>query len=214
MKVISRTIILIALLTALAFCDPSISMSHQISSSSGSAIIQEAGFLDSTNTILAIGISILTILAAMGAAIKNLFSESEVEKRVSATESEIISLKSQIDRNHTEMKDLITMIRNELSTKSSCGSVDFLFNGHHDLEKTVNVGINKLNDTVSELAVVETKLNEIKNHFDENNTERKQEIKEINDTIKILRENIREDINDVKSVIMKMMMNLRSTSND
>lgn len=154
-------------------------------------------------------VSGITIIAALGAVGKKMFGESDSDKRLKTAESEITALKATIDTNHKEMKDLITTIRAELSEKTNNQNFDHLIKEHKSLEETVNEGIKKLNVSVNELDIVETKLNEIRNHFDDTNSERKAEIKEINETIKLLRENIREDINDVKSVIMKMLMNLR-----
>lgn len=207
MNTIRRIILLVLLLTILTVCEPS-SSSFVISSPSAIIESNESPVSNYVDLLAAI-VSGITILAALAALGKKVFGESDSDKRLKTAETEISALKTLIDTNHREMKDLVTSIRSELSEKSSNQNFTQICKEHQTLEDTVNEGIDKLNDTVNELDIVETKLNEIKNHFDETNAERKAEIKEINETIKSLRENIREDINDVKSVIMKMLMNLR-----
>lgn len=208
MKTFRKIILLVLLLTILSACEPS---SQSELSSTSVAVVQNADSSIPTGygDLLAAIVSGITIIAALGAVGKKMFGESDSDKRLKTAESEITALKATINTNHREMKDLITTIRTELSEKTNNQNFDHLIKEHKSLEETVNEGIKKLNVSVSELDVVETKLNEIRNHFDDNNSERKAEIKEINETIKLLRENIREDINDVKSVIMKMLMNLR-----
>lgn len=206
MNTFQRIILLVLLITMLAMCEPS---SSSIASDTSLAIIENATEVGDYSDLLTGIVSGITILAALGAVGKKVFGESDSDKRLKTAETEIAALKTIIDTNHKEMKDLISSIRSELSEKTNNQNFNQLYKEHQSLEETVNEGIEKLNDTVNELDIVETKLNEIKNHFDETNSERKAEIKEINETIKSLRENIREDINDVKSVIMKMLMNLR-----
>lgn len=169
---------------------------------------------ENTGTILAVGISALTLLAMLGSFVKKVISSNDMEPRLSKTESDISDLRTTIDKNYLDIKDLMHALRIDLANKVNVTNYNDLVQEHQALEETVNAEIEKLNETVNQLTVVETKLNEVKNHFDDSNKERRQEIKEINDTIKGLRENIREDINDVKAVIMKLMMNLKVKDSD
>ena len=195
MTTIHRTLQLILLLALFAICEPS----------AGSTALA-VNYVD----VLAAIVSIITIIAAIGVVGKKIFGESESDKRLKIAEVEISSLKILIDTNHREMKDLVTSIRTELSDKSTNHNYTQLVKEHESLEHTVNEGIDKLNDAINELDIVEVKLNEIRNQFDDSNLDRKTEIKEINDTIKTLREAIRDDISEVRSIIMKMMLNLRA----
>jgi uncharacterized coiled-coil DUF342 family protein len=161
----------------------------------------------SITSILAGTISILTLMGFVGAAIKKLIAAAALESRVDLIATDVNALKSDRDTQTDKVSNLIDAIRSEMANKVSINSYD-------ELKNRVDAEMNKLTNTVNELSQIELKLNEMKSHFDESNTERKEEIKELNDTIKDLRDNIREDINDVKSVIMKLMMNLKIKDTD
>lgn len=196
-------IIFVSVITLTAFVVASDSSVVNVASQTPSS------WWESTGKLFGVTISALTILAMLGSFLKKVISSNDMEPRLSKTESDIADLRNSIDKNYTDIKDLMHLLRVDLANKVNVTNYNDLVEEHQALEETVNAEIEKLNETVNQLTMVETKLNEVKNHFDDTNKERRQEIKEINDTIKGLRENIREDINDVKAVIMKLMMNLK-----
>ena len=173
------------------------------------AIAHKAAWWENPGTIIAASVSLITLLGMLGAFIKKIISANEMEPRLEKTEKNVKELKDLIDSNHKDLKELMSAMKTDLANKVNVVNYNDLVIEHQELENTVNTEIEKLNNTVNELSKIEGKLNEVKSHFDESNKERREEIKEINDTIKGLRENIREDINDVKAVIMKLMMNLK-----
>ena len=173
----------------------------------------QSSWWESPGNIIATAISLITLLGMMGAFLKKIMSANEMEPRLDKTEKNVKELKEMIDSNHKDLKDLMHVMKTDLANKVNVVNYNDLVIEHQELENKVNTEIDKLNTTVNELSKIEGKLNEVKSHFDDNNKERREEIKEINDTIKGLRENIREDINDVKAVIMKLMMNLKLKEN-
>lgn len=167
-----------------------------------------SGILTNISDVLGIIVSLFAVLTILGTIGKKIFAESELEKRIKQTEAEIIQLKNQLTVNHDEMKSMFDSLRNDLAEKAPKNKFEQLNIDHSELEETVTNGIDKLNGTIKELAIVELKLNDMKNNFDEKNTDRKHEINEINETIKSLRETVREEVNSVKDIMMKIMMKL------
>ena len=134
MNTIRRTILLVLLLTILTVCEPT---SSSLVISSPSAIIEStespvSNYVD----LLAAIVSGITILAALAALGKKIFGESDSDKRLKTAETEISALKTLIDTNHREMKDLVTSIRSELSEKSSNQNFNQIYGSkaHHGLQ--------------------------------------------------------------------------------
>ena len=156
-------------------------------------------------TILAATVSIITIIGFIGSAGKKLLAAASLDEKVHTLEEEVANIKSDRD-NHAKVIDgLFDSITKEIENKASVK----IYNDLEDLESKVGYELDKLKGTVTELSQVEYKLNELKEHFDESNADRRDEIKDLTDTVKGLRDNMREDVNDVKSIIMKLMMNLK-----
>ena len=156
-------------------------------------------------TLLAATVSLLTLIGFIGTATKKLVAALSLEKKVNELEKEVDSIKSDRDIHAKALDDLFVKIKEEIDNKASVKIYDDI----EELETKIGDELEKLKGTVSELSQVEYKLNELKEHLDDSNTARHEEIKELTDTVKELRANMREDVNDVKSIIMKLMMNLK-----
>jgi phage shock protein A len=156
-------------------------------------------------TILAATVSIITLVGFIGSAGKKLLAAAHLEDQVKDLRAEVDTIKSDRDNHAKVLDELFEKIKDEIQNKASVE----IYSDLEELETKVGDELDKLKGTVSELSQVEYKLNELKEHFDESNADRREEIKELTDTVKGLRDNMREDVNDVKSIIMKLMMNLK-----
>lgn len=84
---------------------------------------------------------------------------------------------------------------------------------HQSLDKTVNAENTKIKEKMNSISehfnTLETKVNDLDRYFDNANKDRKEQDKVIQKEINAIRNNIREDINEVKNIIMKLMMSLK-----
>lgn len=115
-------------------------------------------------------------------------------------------LKSEFEKFKVEIKEIVN--NQEIYSK-----IETLKNDHDALYKTVNEHLkNKVTSLSENITKLEDKIAELNKHFDDVNADRKEESRQIKHDINSLRENIREDINDVKDIIMKLMMALKTES--
>ena len=85
---------------------------------------------------------------------------------------------------------------------------------YQKLTETVNDTLKQKVDSLSDTyGKLETKVNDLSRYFDETNKDRKEEDKAIKHEITLLRENIRKDINDVKNIIINLMLSLKNDDN-
>lgn len=108
-----------------------------------SGVVSNGVDWSNSSDMLAVLVSLITIVAALGAVGRKIFGESEVEKRMKVAETEIHELKKIIGANHKEMTDLMGVMRTELSDKVSQSNYGKLVSEHMSLEDTVNEGIDK-----------------------------------------------------------------------
>lgn len=79
-----------------------------------------------------------------------------------------------------------------------------------ELDSTINNSIKKKIYVLSEhFKILEQRVIDLDKHFDQSNLDRKEDTRQFKSDINTLRENIRDDINDVKDIIMKLMMALK-----
>jgi predicted nuclease with TOPRIM domain len=122
----------------------------------------------------------------------------------SKCKQELIEMKQDIDTFKTDVNRIVNS--NELIEK-----IETLKEEHDALYKTVNDYLKRKVYNLSEnINKLEVKVNDLNKYFDDANVDRKEENKQIKQDINSLRDNIREDINDVKDIIMKLMMALKT----
>lgn len=93
-------------------------------------------------------------------------------------------------------------------------SIKTLEEQYEKLSEAVNQNLKQKVDSLSEnYGKLETRVGELSRYFDETNKDRKEEDKAIKQEITLLRENIRKDINDVKNIIMNLMLSLKNDEN-
>lgn len=156
-------------------------------------------------TILAATVSIVTIIGFIGSAGKKLLAAAALETKVTQLVADVREIKDDRNKHAKILDELFYNIKEDIKAKAS---VD-IYEDLGELQATIDAELDKLKHTVTELSQVEHKLNELKAHFDDCNLDRRNEIKELTETVKGLRDNMRDDVNDVKSIIMKLMMNLK-----
>ena len=201
-------------MTTMALAQSSVMSSSAVSSSSTSAL---SDVMQNPMNILAAGVSLMTLLGFLYNAIKQLRTPSNIEPRIAKAELDISEIKKLITDNQKDLVNMFTSLKDSVKDdlKDIEDSHDDLVDEHASLEDILDKGMSKLNDTVNELGALETKLSEMRIHLDENNSDRRDEIRTINEDIKEIRENFRNDINDLKAVFMKLMFSLKvKDSND
>lgn len=201
------------LITASAvFADSSSSIAAVISSSSvavqASADLLDQ-LLDNPMSILAAFVSFMTALAMLGTGIKKLITSDSLVTKVAKLESDVKDLIGKIDAQHTEFKELAKEMKDSMANKVPVNSYSLLEVEQKELETIVKNEVDKLTNALNELTRIETKLSDMKSTTDENNTQRKLEIRELNEDVRGLRDTIHDDINDVKGLFMKLMLSLR-----
>jgi hypothetical protein len=122
-------------------------------------------------------------------------------------DDDFVTLKNEI---RAEYKELETKI-SELTKIDAASKINDLQESLTALDDTVNNSVKKKIYTLSEhFTMLESRVLDLDKHFDQSNNDRKEETRQIKSEINTLRENIREDINDVKDIIMKLMMALKT----
>lgn len=139
--------------------------------------------------------SVVTILAIVFQSIK---FKSRPQKP-----TDIDQLKQNLKETTTKVDSLTEANLNE-KIKTIQGNIQTIDKVINDL---VKIKINSLSETVTKL---DQKLSDLNKYFETALSDRKEENKQIKQEINTLRENIREDINDVKSIIMKLMFVLKN----
>lgn len=171
------------------------------------------GYTDSSmefsSNLFSIVLSGITLLGLLAVYLKKLVTQSDIEKKLENATNDLANIRLMVKTYQSEIKDITSEFNKKLAEKASIDTYEIVLNNQEDLETVVNEQIDKLNTFVHDLSRIEQKLNDVKKNIDDTNARHKEEIKEINENIKILRENVREDINDVKDVLMKLMMTLR-----
>ena len=142
--------------------------------------------------------SVITILAVVFQSIKF--------KSRSQKPTDIDQLKQNLKETTTKVDALTEANLNE-KIKTIQGNIQTIDKVINDL---VKIKINALSETVTKL---DQKLSDLNRYFETALSDRKEENKQIKQEINTLRENIREDINDVKSIIMKLMFVLKNDEN-
>jgi hypothetical protein len=109
-----------------------------------------------------------------------------------------------------DYKDLETKIL-ELTKIDAATKIHNLQKELAALDDTVNNSVKKKIYSLSEhFNTLEHRVLDLDKHFEQSSIDRKEDSRQIKSEINILRENIREDINDVKDIIMKLMMALKT----
>lgn len=122
-------------------------------------------------------------------------------------DDEFTTLKNELREEYKELQDKIS----DLTKIDAATKIQGLQDNFSALDDTVNNYIKKQIYTLSEhFNMLDSRVTDLTKHYDEASAERKEENRQLRNEINTLRENIREDINDVKDIIMKLMMALKT----
>lgn len=122
-------------------------------------------------------------------------------------DAEFNTLKNEIREEYKDLENKIF----ELTKIDAATKIHDLQESLTALDNTVNNSVKKKIYALSEhFTTLESRVLDLDKHFDQSNMDRKEENRQIKSEINTLRENIREDINDVKDIIIKLMLALRT----
>lgn len=114
---------------------------------------------------------------------------------------------SELKNEYTKLAEQVT----DLTKLDVAGKIRHIEHDISELDDTVNKYLKQKLYILSEnFTILETKVVNLYKNFDEFNRDRREENAQLKTEINTLRENIREDINDVKDIIMKLMMALKT----
>ena len=127
-------------------------------------------------------------------------------KAVKPTTPKVDTL-NELKIEYTKLSELVT----DLTKLDVAGKIRHIEHDISELDDTVNKYLKQKLYIISEnFTILETKVVNLNKNFDEFNRDRREENAQLKAEINTLRENIREDINDVKDIIMKLMMALKT----
>jgi hypothetical protein len=127
-------------------------------------------------------------------------------KAVKPNTSKVDTL-SELKNEYTKLAEQVT----DLTKLDVAGKIRHIEHDISELDDTVNKYLKQKLYILSEnFTILETKVVNLNKNFDEFNRDRREENAQLKAEINTLRENIREDINDVKDIIMKLMMALKT----
>lgn len=127
-------------------------------------------------------------------------------KAVKPTTPKVDTL-NELKIEYTKLAEQVT----DLTTLDVAGKIRHIEHDISELDDTVNKYLKQKLYILSEnFTILETKVVNLNKNFDEFNRDRREENAQLKAEINTLRENIREDINDVKDIIMKLMMALKT----
>lgn len=113
-----------------------------------------------------------------------------------------------------EMHDEYNDLKHELAELTKLDAGTKIYNLQNNLAELDDIVRNTLKKKIYSLSehftTLENRVLDLDKHFDRSNLDRKEDNRQIKNEINTLRENIREDINDVKDIIMKLMMALKT----
>lgn len=128
------------------------------------------------------------------------------QQRKDLEEDEFTILKNEIRTEYKELEHKIS----ELTKIDAATKIHDLQENLTQLDDVVNNSIKRKIYTLSEhFTMLEQRVIDLDKHFDEASLDRKDDNRQFKIEINALRENIRDDINDVKDIIMKLMMALK-----
>lgn len=114
---------------------------------------------------------------------------------------------NELKQEYTKLAEQVT----DLTKLDVAGKIKHIEHDISELDDTVNKYLKQKLYILSEnFTILETKVVNLNKNFDDFNRDRREENAQLKAEINTLRENIREDINDVKDIIMKLMMALRT----
>lgn len=127
-------------------------------------------------------------------------------KAVKPTTPKVDTL-NELKIEYTKLAEQVT----DLTKLDVAGKIRHIEHDISELDDTVNKYLKQKLYILSEnFTILETKVVNMNKNFDEFNRDRREENAQLKAEINTLRENIREDINDVKDIIMKLMMALKT----
>lgn len=113
-----------------------------------------------------------------------------------------------------DMHDEYNDLKHELAELTKLDAGTKIYNLQNNLAELDDIVRNTLKKKIYSLSehftTLENRVLDLDKHFDRSNLDRKEDNRQIKNEINTLRENIREDINDVKDIIMKLMMALKT----
>jgi len=127
-------------------------------------------------------------------------------KAVKPTTPKVDTL-NELKIEYTKLAEQVT----DLTKLDVAGKIRHIEHDISELDDTVNKYLKQKLYILSEnFTILETKVVNMNKNFDEFNRDRREENAQLKAEINTLRESIREDINDVKDIIMKLMMALKT----
>lgn len=159
----------------------------------------------SDNTALSDIVLIITLIGGLLTIIT--VAKGKQSKKSDDEEEDFVKIKDELKQDYKELGEKIS----DITKFDAASKIRGLEESVTDLDEKVNNYLMKKVYTLSEhFTVLEDRVSNIDKYFDKADADRKSDTKQLKDDINTLRENIREDINDVKGIIMKLMMALKT----
>jgi len=159
----------------------------------------------SSNIPIADIVLIVTLVAGLLTIIS--VAKGKPQPKKADEEDEFNKLKAELKEEYKELGQKIS----ELTKIDAATKIHYLEESVTDLDEKVNNYLMKKVYALSEyFTMLENRVIDLDKYFEKMDVDRKSENIQIKTDINTLRENIREDINDVKDIIMKLMMALKT----